>query len=195
MSPLHDGRHALPQRGMVLITTLLLLVVVTILALAMFRGIGLENRIAGNTLDKQRALQAADSTQEYAEEWLLNNILVAPLVNCAQDAQATATPEICTEPLVKQVDGGQVANPPWTINGTEVGFTYTADITTSQSGGQNTLYRHPRAYVGLLGADNTYAGAKDYTVDAWSYGGSSATIAVVESTYQVRPSVVSATNP
>lgn len=183
------------QHGMVLITTLLLLVVVTLLALAMFRGVGLENRIAGNVLDKQRALQAADSAQEYGEEWLFNNVSITPLVDCAQDAAATASPQICTLPLAQQVDGGEVSNPPWTINKTGVGFSYSADITASTAGGANTLYANPMAYIGLLGADGTYANAKDYTVDAWSYGGSSATIAVVESTYQVRLNVANGSLP
>ena len=59
---------------MVLITTILLLVVVTLLALAMLRGVGLETRIAGNVMDKQRALQAATSSEDYAEQWLVNNV-------------------------------------------------------------------------------------------------------------------------
>ena len=183
------------QRGMVLITTLLLLVVVTLLALAMFRGVGLENRIAGNVLDKQRALQAADSAQEYGEEWLFNNVSISPLVDCSQDAAATSTPQICTLPLSQQVDGGQVSDPPWTINKLPVGFSYSADISTSTSGGANNLYGNPVSYIGLLGADGTNANAKDYTVDAWSYGGSAATIAVVESTYQVRLNVANGSLP
>ena len=72
------------QTGMVLVTTLLLLIVITILALAMFRGTGLDNRIAGNVLDKQRALQAADSAQEYAEQWLYDDVTTTPLVSCAR---------------------------------------------------------------------------------------------------------------
>jgi len=41
-----------PQRGMVLITALLLLIVVTILAVGMFRSFGLDEKIAGNTREK-----------------------------------------------------------------------------------------------------------------------------------------------
>src|SRR6185312_16564834 len=71
------------QSGMVLITTMLLLVVVTILALAMFRGAGLEQRIAGNTMEKQRALQAAVSSQQYGESWLASNVTSSPPVDCS----------------------------------------------------------------------------------------------------------------
>lgn len=181
------------QRGMVLITTLLLLIVITVLALTMFRSTGLENRIAGNTLDKQRALQAADSAQEYAEQWLLNSAIAQPqqplqAVDCAAaPATTSAAPEICDTPLSMQVSGGQVANVPWYINGTPVGFSYNpgAQVTTSTSGGQNTLYGLPVAYISELGQDLTLPATTDYVVDAWSYGGSANTIAVVESTYRV----------
>lgn len=177
------------QTGMVLVTTLLLLIVITILALAMFRGTGLDNRIAGNVLDKQRALQAADSAQQYAEQWLYDDVTTTPLVSCATETAALSTPVICNEPLVDQTQPSDV---PWAAGGA---FQYTTDITTSTTGGQNTLYGYPMAYIGYLGADATVPGAQDYVVDAWSYGGSQATVAVVESTYQIRYTVASASGP
>ena len=185
------------SRGMVLITTLLLLLVVTILALAMFRGVGLENRIAGNTLDKQRALQGANSAQQYAEQWLISNIESVAPMDCSSDPQATALPVICNMPLVKQVAGGQVAVAPWYISGTAVGFTYNPNnqLTISTTGGANSFYGAPVAYIGELGEDATTANATDYIVDAWSYGGSQSTVAVVESVYQIIRPVASATSP
>ena len=185
------------SRGMVLITTLLLLLVVTILALAMFRGVGLENRIAGNTLDKQRALQGANSAQQYAEQWLISNIESVAPMDCSSDPQATALPVICNMPLVKQVAGGQVAVAPWYISGTAVGFTYNPNnqLTISTTGGANSFYGAPVAYIGELGEDATIANATDYIVDAWSYGGSQSTVAVVESVYQIIRPVASATSP
>jgi type IV pilus assembly protein PilX len=175
--------------GMVLITTLLLLLVITILALAMFRGVGLENRIAGNVLDKQRALQAADSAQEYAEQWLFDNVTTMPMVSCGTQNTANATPVICSEPLGEPT---QVTTVPWANGGA---FDYTTDITTSTDGGPNTLYGYPQAYIGYLGADATIPGAQDYVIDAWSYGGSQATVAVVQATYQIRYAVTSASGP
>ncbi|HUE12144.1 MAG TPA: PilX N-terminal domain-containing pilus assembly protein, partial [Steroidobacteraceae bacterium] len=58
------------QRGMVLVTALLLLIVVTLLAVGMFRSFGLDEKIAGNVREKQRALNAAETAEEYAEFWL-----------------------------------------------------------------------------------------------------------------------------
>ena len=59
------------QRGMVLIVSLLLLLVVTLLAVAMFRGMGVSAKIAGNVREKQRALHAAESAEQFAANWLL----------------------------------------------------------------------------------------------------------------------------
>ena len=52
------------QRGMALITSILLLIVLTIMALSMMRSYGVQERIAGNTRDKQRAFNAAVSAQQ-----------------------------------------------------------------------------------------------------------------------------------
>ena len=58
------------HKGMALITGLLLLLVVTIIAVSMFRGYGVEEQIAGNTREKQRSLNGAISAEQYAEWWL-----------------------------------------------------------------------------------------------------------------------------
>ena len=68
---------------MVLISSLLLLIVVTIIALSMFRSFGIQEKIAGNTREKQRALPAAVSAQQFAEWWLSNNGATSAPVPCA----------------------------------------------------------------------------------------------------------------
>jgi type IV pilus assembly protein PilX len=178
------------QLGMVLITTMLLLVVVTILALAMFRGVGLEERIAGNTMEKQRAVQAAVSAQQYGEQWLATNVTSSPAVDCsALASSSTATPAICTNILATSLDSGaSVSTVPWNIGGGPVGYSYNPanDFPISASGGLNTYAAAPVTYISLLGQDATLSNAVDYRVDAWSYAGAQSTVAVVESTYQIR---------
>lgn len=182
------------QLGMVLITTMLLLVVVTILALAMFRGVGLEERIAGNTMEKQRAVQAAVSAQQYGEQWLANNVTSSPPVDCsAQASSSTGTPTICTNILANSLDSGApVTTVPWSIGGGAVGYSYNPVngagnyFTINTGGGLNTFYAAPVMYISLLGQDATLSNAVDYRVDAWSYAGAQSTVAVVESTYQIR---------
>lgn len=183
------------QLGMVLITTMLLLVVVTILALAMFRAVGLETRIAGNTMEKQRALQAAVSAQQYGEQWLASNVMSSPPVDCsAQASSSTGAPAICTDILASSLDSGTTSSVPWIIGGGAVGYSYNpVNASTSTNyfplstiGGLNTYYAAPVMYISLLGQDATLPNAIDYSVDAWSYAGAQNTVAVVESTYQIR---------
>lgn len=184
------AQRPLRQQGMVLIISLLLLVVVTILALAMFRGVGLEGRIAGNVLDKQRALQAATSTEDYAEQWLVKSVATAPLTVCsAATFVGTTTPTICSNSLVASTAAASAATVPWdTGGGNDLGFGYGKNtlFTVNTAGGADNFYQAPTVYITDLGADATYANGVDYQVDAWSYGGSTGTVAVVEGTYQIR---------
>jgi type IV pilus assembly protein PilX len=189
-------RRARRQQGMVLIISLLLLLVVTILALAMFRGVGLEGRIAGNVMDKQRALQAAASTEDYAEQWLVSNAALAPLTVCsAATFQGATSPTVCSNSLVSSTDAASVTTVPWDMGGNNntLGYGYnpaTSSTTTlfpvNAAGGQDNYYQAPTVYITYLGPDHATANGVDYQVDAWSYGGSTGTVAVVESIYQIR---------
>ena len=189
-------RRARRQQGMVLIISLLLLMVVTILALAMFRGVGLEGRIAGNVLDKQRALQAATSTEDYAEQWLVNNSALAPLTVCAAATFTAANaPTVCFNSLAASTDAASVTTVPWNMGGTGNPLGYLYDPTTSgtttlfpvnTAGGPDNYYQAPTLYINYLGPDHATANGVDYQIDSWSYGGSTGTVAVVESIYQIR---------
>lgn len=188
------------SRGMVLITSLLLLIVVTLLALAMFRGAGLEGRIAGNVMDKQRAVQVATAAQAYTEQWLLANVSTSPPVVCdGSTFTGATTPTICSNTLATATDKLSASSVPWTIGGSDVGFSYnpvipylngtsvaTESLPVSSSGGVNQYQQDPVTYIAQLGPDATVANAVDYQVDAWNYAGALGTVAVVESTYQIR---------
>jgi len=114
------------QRGVVLVTSLLLLLVVTIMALAMFRGFGIQERVAGNMREKQRALQAAVSAQTYAEQWLIANAGTLPPTVCSTVMNAIAQQgQICSNQLwVSLPVGVTVTTLPWQIGGNNVGVTY-----------------------------------------------------------------------
>jgi type IV pilus assembly protein PilX len=187
----------------VLVSSLLLLLVVTIVALSMFRSFGIQEKIAGNMREKQRALQAAVSAQQVAEFWLSNNA-----------NGTTSTP--CTTLMNGNVGEGQIcsnqlpivlpsftSNLPWQINGANVGVTYTPTgmpigSTTSAT---NTIlgptyFSAPTFYISDLGvsADGSTPG-EIYQIDAVGYGGNSNTVAVVESTYVVSASSVNHGGP
>jgi type IV pilus assembly protein PilX len=148
MKPCRTERHpagGAKQRGMVLIIAILLLLVVTLLAVAMFRGMGVDAKIAGNVREKQRAVHAALTAEQYAEFWLSSgaNSATAPSAcNSTANASLTATiVQVCSNipygpTALAQNTSLTAANAasnntfvpvqvPWKISGTAVGYTYT----------------------------------------------------------------------
>jgi len=174
---------------MVLVTALLLLLVVTILAVGMFRGFGLDEKIAGNIREKHRALNAAESAEQYAEWWLSQGN-GSTGVACNALAPATA-PVVCSNPIVAAPSDVSSLPLPWTV-----GVNYAAGTPTAmgiQAGPAATdYYASPTYYVQYLGPSPTGSGTI-YQIDAVGYGGSADTAAVVETTYLVQQSVTCST--
>src|SRR6185312_3279784 len=101
-------RSVTRARGMALITSLLLLVVVTILAVSMFRSFTVEGKIAGNVREKQRALLAAESAEQYGEWWLRqgsNSAVGSVICNTVLDAN-NGDGQICSNTLPSQFTNG-----------------------------------------------------------------------------------------
>jgi type IV pilus assembly protein PilX len=192
---LHNPRAH--QQGLVLVSSLLLLLVVTILALAMFRSMGLQEKIAGNVREKQRALHAAVVAQQYAEWWLSssNNSGQSPVI-CNATANANLGPTqvlICTNSIAAP------ATLPWTSSGATVGITYypsnalsplTSMNFAAASNGSlaNAYYLTPSFYIQYLGP-SADGGGTVYKIDAVGYGGNALSVAVVESTYEIGSAV------
>jgi type IV pilus assembly protein PilX len=179
------------QRGMVLVTSLLLLLVVTMLAVGMFRSMGLDEKIAGNVRDKQRALNAAETAEQFAENWLSqgngsNGIVCNSVVNANVNP-----PQVCSNQLQLNVPGGNVAALPWMIGGAAVGATYLPAVTTSMNrtpGTPDYYSGTPIFYIAYLGVSPGGLGSV-YQIDAAGFGGTANTAAVVESTFLVQSSV------
>jgi type IV pilus assembly protein PilX len=178
------------EAGIVLVTSLLLLVVITILALSMFRSFGIEEKIAGNSREKHRALQAAESAQQYAEWWLTNadNVNLVGVCNGTLNAN-TGGGMVCSNPLPLVVANNDVTTVPWSVGGAEAGVIYTPpSFNVSNAAGTTAGVMNyaaaPRFYISLLGPSATGSG-NIYQIDAWGYGGTQNAVAVVESTYLV----------
>jgi type IV pilus assembly protein PilX len=169
------------QHGFALIAGLLLLLVLTIIAVSMFRSYGIQEKIAGNVREKQRAVSAAVSAQQYAESWLVSG-----------NAPSSGT---CT-PGVIAADPGQVCSNaladftamPWARGVTFTPFV-TSNLTTvnSTSPALGTYYKAPLFYITDLNPTIPSA-TRLYQIDAVGWGGTANTVAVVESTYQVTTS-------
>jgi type IV pilus assembly protein PilX len=185
MSARTKRRPISEQNGMVLVTALLLLIVVTLLAVGMFRSFGLDEKIAGNVREKQRALSAAETAEQYAEYWLANgNSSIG--VACSSTVTASIGQICSTAPSsVTNVVNGLWQN----SSGASVGVTYTPTVQTAMNvttaGGLGTYYYQPAFYITYLGITANGLG-KLYQIDAVGYGGSADTVAVVESTYLVQ---------
>ena len=180
------------QRGMVLVSSLLLLVVVTILAIGLFRSFGLDEKIAGNTREKQRALQAAISAQQYAE-WMLSTGNNLTLISCSGPYAATVGVPVCTNTLPIAVGGSaNIALLPWKVAGVATQVNYTPPNMTAAQGTNitaGTYYSMPVLYISYLGTtigSGSTPGGILFQIDAAGYGGSPSTAAVVESTYLVQ---------
>lgn len=189
----HDRKSRVAQSGVVLVASLLLLIVVTIIALSMFRSFGIQEKIAGNMREKQRALNAAESAELYAE-WFLqqNGNSVTPSTNCVGPLNANlGEGQICANKITATpID---VTQPPYMLNGVRVDVTYVPS--TMQIGattlanavvGDPKYWDKPAFYISDLGpsVDPTVPG-EIYQIDAYAYGGSQSTVAVVESTFAV----------
>ncbi|HWX26262.1 MAG TPA: PilX N-terminal domain-containing pilus assembly protein [Steroidobacteraceae bacterium] len=186
ITPTYRVRHS--QRGVVLVSSLLLLLVVTIMALSMFRSFGIQEKIAGNMREKQRALQAAESAQQYAEVWLISNAATSAPVVCAAQLNANAAQgQICSNKLWQVVPS--VTTLPWQIAGANVGVTYvppTMTVAAASASNANAYFGAPIFYISDAGASfDPNVPGEVYQIDAAGYGGNGNTVAVVESTYAV----------
>jgi len=180
------------QRGFALMTSLLLLMIITIIALSMFRSFGTQEHIAGNLREKDRALHAATSDQQYAEWWLLqgNNSAIGAIACAAGVLNATPANagQICNQTLTQL--GYTVTSPStWAIQTTYLPTGMS--VTPGVNGANNDppYAATPGFYVSDLGPAADAQG-EAYQIDAYGYGGSTATVAVVESTYEVQQGVV-----
>ena len=178
------------QDGMALVAALLLLLVLTMLGVGMFRSFGLQEHIAGNTRERQRALHAAAVGQSYAEWWLTAN----KGANAQQGGDCSSvgvvtTPTICTQALATPV------TLPWS---TSVTYAPTGMKTGATNAGQvDNYYYAPNFYIQWVSGfyDKTSgASVNNYLVDANGYAGTTTAAAVVESSFTVTVTYTGQTN-
>lgn len=182
------------QKGLVLITSLLLLLIITIIAVSMFRSFGVQEQIAGNIREKQRATHAADAALQYAEWWLTDGSNAAnPATNCTTVLNANLNEgQICSNTF--ESAGVNPASPSWQSGGwamgdNTVGVQYTPPgmVTTGPTNATpspGTYLQSPSFYIAYLGVCADGVGSC-YQIDAVGYGGTDSAVSVVESTYEI----------
>jgi type IV pilus assembly protein PilX len=180
---------------MALISSLLLLVVVTILALSMFRSFGVEERVAGNVREKQRALHAAESAEQYAEWWLTTGGGAAGgTTTCAALLSANLSEgQVCNAPLAVNNNRATIAAAQWPA----IGVTYNPGTapgnamqltSANPTAGTESYYALPQFYIYDAGASADGEG-EVYQIDAMGYGANPNAVAIVESTFAITSGV------
>jgi type IV pilus assembly protein PilX len=179
------------QRGMALISSLLLLLVITMLGIGMFRSFGMQERIAGNTREKEKALHAANTAETYAEWWLSSNSGVnattgTPCTGLVNVSATVAGGQVCSNSITTIATN--VATVPWN-GGSEIAVAYSPPnfALETSSGVLNSYYEAPRFYISFISTSNPKPSITTniYQIDAVGYGSNPNSVAVVESGYVV----------
>ena len=178
------------QRGVALIASLLIMLLMTIVALSVFRNNNLTERLSGGTRDKQRAFQVAQAALSYGEWWLTQQTTTTLTpVTCSTTANLT-TLQVCSVPagstasLVAALKVYQGFVPTNMVVNAGGGLAANGDINYSQN---------PGIYISTNGI-LTATGQTLYQVTAIGYGGtngSSGAEVVVQSYFVLNASSVS----
>lgn len=143
------SRYSAKQKGAVLITGLIFLVVLTMLVLAIMRSATLEERMAGNSRNRQLALQAAEAVLRDAEVSLF-----APAATFTTAFDPTVFNSTCTNGYCSRPAAGTYrwkAAATW-ANGTSRSFATLADGTAFSLAG---LPSPPRYIVEYMGPEDS----------------------------------------
>ncbi|WP_236692046.1 pilus assembly PilX family protein [Amantichitinum ursilacus] len=143
------------------------------IGLAMFRGFGLDQVMAGNLREKSRATEAAQSAMQYAQWWLVQATNASNGVACTAGAKSKAT--ICT--------GTPNANP---LSDAYATYADSTKIPVSTTGGVGKYYASPVYTIYFAGMD-TSSCARFYLITAKGYGGNQNAVATLQSVYRVIP--------
>lgn len=166
------------EGGYVLVVSVLILLIIMLTSAAMSRSFFVEEGMAGNIREKQRANIAAQTVLAYAEYWLTQPGNATTGVTCAN--QEYMAPIICNASLSSSVTGGTAADLPWNAY---IDYT-SSQMTVNASGGSGTYAADPGYYIEYVktSADGL---TNYYRITAFGYGGNADAVAVVQSTYQV----------
>lgn len=125
------------QKGVALIVSLILLLVMSLLGVAAIRGVAMEERMAGQTYDRSLAFQATESALREAEALIESKPADPSAAGCNVVTVGTKQLMLCSTPLATDT-------PRWTNSS----FASWRDATTVGSG---SLAVTPQYFVEFLG--------------------------------------------
>jgi type IV pilus assembly protein PilX len=172
------------QRGYVMVLSMLMLLVITVISISMAKSFFLEEGMAGNVREKQRALAAAQSALSYGEWYVATHQGYGATCGTGQLANAS----ICTAGvLFNGQNNNSGANPNSALMNNAVPLqTYfnapTSSYLNTTSGAHDAFYALPGIYIQFVGLDTSNSDYI-YKITAYGYGGSQSTVAIVQSTF------------
>lgn len=162
----HSVHRPTGQTGLALVSALLMLVIITLLGVSLFLGVTLQQQAAGNSLQKTRALEAAQSSIKVAENWLDTATGRQTPLSCTSNVNVF---RICAMAPASPADPGT-----WISSGaTQVNL----PSFTGYAG-------PPTVWITYLGRA-TMGPGNLYQIDAQSYSGNKNTMAVIQTVYYV----------
>jgi type IV pilus assembly protein PilX len=169
------------QRGVVLVTCMIILFVITILALYMFGGFTQDEKISGNTREKARAVDASFSALNQAQFWMAQsgNVYDNGWKTGVSCTASSTTPVVCSNEI------SAPTTLPWTVGvtGTIPGLNVVdEDDEGSRAGKYAEGTRYHIQYIETVGAN---PGVGMYRVTATATGGNADAVAVQQGVFQV----------
>ncbi|MEP7312677.1 MAG: PilX N-terminal domain-containing pilus assembly protein [Pseudomonadota bacterium] len=168
------------QRGAILVTSLLLLLVLTVLGVAMMKMTNMQERMAGNTRDLNLALQGAEAALRQGETMIGNPALIAPPI-----ATAAVGCTWCQRGALP-IDIADLAQFNWPVDAQEFGAVGTQDITQLNQDPRFTIEELAYVQDNETGGTEAPTGRDFYIVTARSTGASGQTNTVLQTTYARR---------
>lgn len=169
------------QKGFILVVSLIFMAVMSILAIYMFSGFTMDAVLSGNSREKTRSLDAAQSALDNAALWLgtgVNTYNGATWVTGTTCGGTSAMPVVCSNPLTTPT------TLPWA---SYTSFTPTPMIgNVAAGGGVNTYAANTQYYIQFLGPTNVNPPTAMYQVTATAQGGNATAATVVQAVYAVQ---------
>ena len=162
------------QSGLALVSALLMLVIITLLGVSLFLGVTLQQKAAGNSLQKTRALEVAQSVVTAAENWLNGESQKQSPLSCSSNVTSF---RLCAIAPIRPADPTTWVN----AGATDVAL---PKLKVSASGGVDTYATKPVVWITYLGRATMGPGSL-YEIDAQASGGNANTVAVIQTVYYV----------
>jgi len=184
------------QKGVVLITSLVLLLIMTMLGVTAMSTTIIQEKMAGNSLDRERAFQAAEAALRDAEQFIENPTF-------AFDPLASAVNDSCTNGLCTKRENN--AGFDFNLGSSDAGWIDerwldpTLDVWNDVSkhrqytitiNGVSTIPKYIIEYLTSIDCPGSINGANDceiYRITAQATGGTINSRVMLQSTYRIRP--------